>query len=235
MSKVENFIEQSCTFGQIFQRNTRMSKYNTFDFENETIQNIVKPFQAKQNILSAKELAIEIYLYVRDNWLYSPYRISFKPEEWSASYIAQQKSGHCIDKSILMISLLRAVGIPAELGLAKVKNHIAVEKIIDMLGSDVLVPHGYVAIFLEGKWVKATPAFNKELCEKINVKPLDFDGENDSIFQTYNESGTQFMEYLEDYGSFQEFPYEYIKELLFSHYDALGKMNIKDGMVLDMS
>ena len=49
------------------------------------------------------------------------------------------------------------------------------------MGTDLFVFHGYTELYLDGKWVKATPAFNLSLCTKFRVKPLEFDGRADSI------------------------------------------------------
>ena len=74
--------------------------------------------------------------------------------------------------------------------------------------SDIFVFLGYAEIFLNGKWVKATPAFNKSLCERAGILPLEFDGEHDSIFHPFDKSGKKHMEYLCDHGSFDDLPYE---------------------------
>ena len=46
--------------------------------------------------------------------------------------------------------------------------------------------HGYVELELDGRWVKATPAFDRALCEHFGVLPLEFDGREDSVFQPYD-------------------------------------------------
>jgi len=205
-----------------------------FDFLNEKIQKILVSLKEKE-ILSNKEFAIKAYLYVRDTWSYNPYRFSLINGDWKVSEIITHRNGHCLDKAIILISLLRAAKISARLGLAKVRNHIAIDDIIEKFGSDVLVPHGYVEIFLNDKWVKATPAFNKELCELLNVKTLEFDGEHDSLFQEFDQTGEQvFMEYLEDYGTFDEVPLPFMHQLMTEHYPAFQKKNIQLGCVLNL-
>ena len=87
-----------------------------------------------------------------------------------------------------------------------------------MFGTDLLVFHGYVEVFLHGKWVKATPVFNIELCNKLNVEPLEFDGVHDSIFQQSDKDGQPFMEYVHFYGHFHDLPYITFKEELIKHY-----------------
>jgi len=153
-----------------------------YNFNNIVIQKILKKVNSHQ---SKKEQAIELYLLVRDGWKYNPLVYHTKKEHFKASEIMQRNGGHCLDKSILLITCLRALGIPAKIHLAKVKNHIGVERIIELLGNDELAPHGYVDVMLNGKWVACTPAFNKSLCDKLGVDVLEFDGENDSIFQPY--------------------------------------------------
>lgn len=216
---------------------TYLEENHNFDYSTPEIQNLIEKISARNSDTEATPLdyALKAYYYIRDAWPYNPYRISLKLSDWRASEISTHKTGHCLDKAVLLISVLRAKNIPARLGLAKVKNHIAVDDIIEKFGSDVLVPHGYVELYLNGKWVKATPAFNKTLCEKLNVAPLDFDGTNDSLFQSYDSSGTtEFMEYLEDYGTFDHVPLAYMLELMEETYPAIRERNIKLGMVLNL-
>ncbi|PCI06434.1 MAG: transglutaminase [Flavobacteriaceae bacterium] len=206
-----------------------------FDYSSEIIQKIIQKLDKREEE-SDLDFSIKAYAFVRDFWPYYPYRFSLKNEDWKASKIAEQKAGHCLDKSIILISILRAENIPAKLGLSRVKNHIAVEQIVEKFGSDELVPHGYVDIFLEGKWVKATPAFNKELCKKMGVHALDFDGKNDAVFQEFDAQGANsFMEYLEDYGTFDTVPLEYMFQLMCDTYPMISKKGIKMGDVMDLS
>lgn len=192
-----------------------------FDYKESEIQQIIEEFQNKE--LTDKEKAKQLYLKIRDNWRYNPYRISFDKNSYKASVIANKKDGHCIEKSILLIACLRGLNIPARIHLAKVKNHIGVERLIEKFGSNVITPHGMVDIYLDGKWIKATPAFNIELCEKCNVAPLDFDGENDSIFQEFDNNGNDFMEYLDDYGHFEDVPTEFIFNNFKTNYPNICK------------
>ncbi|GAB4332037.1 MAG: transglutaminase family protein [Flammeovirgaceae bacterium] len=168
---------------------------------------------------------IKLYKAVRDDFKYDPYSTIFDMESFKASRVLNLGRGHCIDKASFLVACYRVAGIPARLGLAKVKNHIATEKLEKVLKSNVLTPHGYVEVFSENKWVKCTPAFNKELCEKLRVPALDFDGKNDSIFQSYNKEGGKFMEYLEDYGTYDKFPYEFIISNFKQHYPHLFEEN----------
>ncbi len=194
------------------------------------MQNLLQPLRdenpAENESLAQQQIrqASQLYLMVRDRYRYNPYRISFRPERYIASNLVDRSEGHCLDKSIILISGLRALGIPARLRLAKVKNHIGVERLVAKFGTNVMTPHGMVDIFLNGKWVKASPAFNRELCEKCNVEALEFDGIHDSVFQEYDRTGGQFMDYLEDYGSFDDVPVDFIKNNIVEHYPQVLKL-----------
>ncbi len=187
-----------------------------YDFENENIQNLIEEFKTES--LSQKEKATGLYLKVRDGWRYNPYTISIRKEDYRASELVKREEGHCIDKAVILIAGLRALQIPARLRLAKVKNHIAVDKLIEKLGTNELTPHGNVEVYLNEKWIKATPAFNKDLCRICNVAPLEFNGIEDSVFQEYNNSGSQFMEYIEDYGHFEDVPLDFITNNMKENY-----------------
>ncbi|MEL6559810.1 MAG: transglutaminase family protein [Bacteroidota bacterium] len=187
-----------------------------FDYESDEIQQLISEY--KHSKLSDKEKAIALYNLIRDGWKYDPYSISLLDENYRASIIAQRNTGNCVDKSILLIASLRALGIPARLHLGKVKNHIAVERLTEKFGTNELTPHGMVNVLLDGKWLKMSPAFNKSLCEKFQVEPLEFDGENNSFLQQYNKQGSQFMEYVDDYGYFEDVPVSFMIDKLKEHY-----------------
>ena len=155
-----------------------------------------------------KKGILRLFYKIRDGMPYYFNSIGIKKELFIASNVIGVEGSFCIPKAVLLASAARVMGVPSRLGFADVKNHLATDKVLEKLRSDLFVFHGYTELYINDKWVKATPAFNKELCDKFNVKPLDFDGENDSVFQEYTESGDKYMDYLVDHGSFADFPYE---------------------------
>jgi len=150
--------------------------------------------------------AVRLYYAVRDDIWYDPYYPFFKPEHYRASNVLKARRGFCIPKNSLLCAAARAAGIPARAGFATVRNHLATPQLLEFLGSDIFTYHGYMEFFLEEKWVKATPAFNKELCDRHGVLPLEFDGREDSMFQPYSTDRKKFMEYLEFHGTFADIP-----------------------------
>ena len=154
--------------------------------------------------------AIKLYYAVRDGIWYDPYIPFYRPEHFRASNVLKRGRAFCIGKASLLCTLGRACGIPSRVGFADVHNHLATKQLIDYLGSDIFSYHGFTEFYLDGKWVKATPAFNKELCRKAKVTPLEFNGREDSIFQPYNEEKKLFMEYITFHGTYADIPVDQI-------------------------
>ncbi|MCP3942625.1 MAG: transglutaminase domain-containing protein [Desulfobacteraceae bacterium] len=154
--------------------------------------------------------ALGLYYAVRDEIGYNPYVIESAKSAMRASGILKKGEGFCVAKAVLLTACVRSQGIPARLGFADVKNHLNTQKLREIMGTDIFVWHGYSQIYLNGKWVKATPAFDLNLCQNFNVRPLEFDGINDSIFHPFDTRGNKHMEYLIDHGSFSDLPWERI-------------------------
>jgi len=170
------------------------------EFANDTIGHLTDPV----------EMAVKLYLAVRDTIRYDPYSPFYLPEHYRASFVLKRGRSFCIPKASLLCALGRACGIPSRVGLATVRNHLTTKQLLEFLGSDLFVSHGFVELYLHGKWVKATPAFNRELCLRHHVSPLEFDGHQDSLFQPYNLDNQKFMEYIKIEGIFSDIPVDYI-------------------------
>ncbi|MCA9489028.1 MAG: transglutaminase family protein [Myxococcales bacterium] len=177
-----------------------------------------------------KASAVALFYAVRDGWRYNPYRIALEPDGYLASEVLSRpgdRGGHCIDKALLLAAAARALGIPSRLHFADVRNHVGTAKLEAYLGTDLLVFHGYTELFLDGRWVATTPAFNAALCERLGVSPLDWDGEHDAIFQEY-DGDTRFMEYVEDHGSHAEIPFEAMVAAWRRHYPRIAPSAMAD-------
>lgn len=153
-----------------------------------------------------REIAIRLYHAVRDGIRYDPYRIDLTPTGMRASSTLANGYGFCVTKAALLAATLRVHGIPARLGFADVRNHMTSERLRRTMGTDLFAYHGYTDVHLDGRWVKATPAFNLSLCEKAGTQPLEFDGIHDSILQPYDLSGRRHMEYVLDRGTRADLP-----------------------------
>lgn len=167
--------------------------------------------------------AVSLYYATRDGIRYNPFLDFSNEETYRASTCIAAGEGFCVGKAALLAAVARADGIPARVGFADVRNHLTTPALRERMGSDLFVYHGYTELHLEGKWVKATPAFNVELCRRFKVKPLEFDGREDSIFHPYDEEERRHMEYLRDRGSHADVPAEEIMAAFREAYPMLVK------------
>ena len=158
---------------------------------------------------TAAEKAVALFYFVRDGIRYNPYVPMFTLEDNRASTTLGRGEGYCVQKAVLLAALARAAGIPARLGFADIRNHILPRKMAQIMkGENLFVYHGYVSLYIDGRWVKATPAFDIEMCRRQRIVPVDFDGASDAQFHTHNRDGRLHIEYVRDHGYSDDLPWE---------------------------
>jgi transglutaminase-like putative cysteine protease len=167
--------------------------------------------------------AVRLYYAVRDSVIYTPY-FDFRSEDtYRASTCLTRGSGFCVAKAALLAAAVRVVGIPARVGYADVKNHLCTPRLRALMGTDIFYYHSYAELYLRDRWVKATPAFDRTLCDRFGVKTLEFDGLEDSLMHPYNARGRRHMEYLRDRGSHFDVPVADIVEKFAVEYPGFGR------------
>ena len=162
--------------------------------------------------------AVLLFNKVRDHIAYDPYTPFHRAMDYQASKLIERGRGYCVCKACVLTALGRAAGIPSRLGFATIRNQGAPQAIIDLLGSDLFVYHGFTEFFLNGKWVKATPAFDAPVCEKHNIDLPRFDGIHDCILPPVDRAGMPYVEYLESFGSNHDLPLEALTREWEKHY-----------------
>lgn len=197
---------------------TAMSDTTTFlevtdylDWDQPTVQEFTK--RAVGDATDPIDIASNIFVAVRDGIWYDPYSMPSRKSEFRASVIASTTRGYCVPKAVLLTAAARAAGVPARIGFADVRNHLQTDTLRSkMNGSDLFLWHGYTEMLIGDRWVKATPAFNSELCERFGVKPLEFDGVHDALLHPFSGDGSQYMEYVNDHGWYADLPIEELFE-----------------------
>ena len=158
----------------------------------------------------AAAAAVRLFYAVRTTSGTIPTVPFYRAEHYRASSVLKSRRGFCVNKAGLLCALGRVCGIPSRLGFADVRNHLATRELIAHMGGDLFVFHGFTEFYLGGKWIKATPTFNKELCRKHRVAPLEFDGRTDAVFQPFNLEAAQYMTYVRHHAPQTDIPLEAI-------------------------
>jgi len=188
------------------------------NFDHASVREFVEKHRGDGDIT---QQAINLYYGVRDKISYNPHHINLTLIGLCASSCIESKRGWCVNKAVVYAACCRAIGVPAVLGYADVKNHITTEKLRKNMGSDIFYWHSYAMIFLNNRWVKATPAFNQRLCHRFGIIAADFNGVDDSIFMPFNQAGDKHMEYLNNRGEFSDLPLVKILETYQEKYPNL--------------
>ena len=96
------------------------------------------------------EQARRLHDAVRDGISYDPYVDYTDRETYRASSVLAKGASYCVGKASLYAALCRAVGIPARIGLADVKNHLATPRLLEAVGTDLFAYHGFVEVMPAG-------------------------------------------------------------------------------------
>jgi transglutaminase-like putative cysteine protease len=169
----------------------------------------------------AIERARRLFAAVRDEIRYDAYVLPTDPADYRASAVLEAGTGYCVPKSVLLTTVARAAGIPSRLGFADVRNHLQTERLREQMGTDLFLYHGYSTLYLDGRWLKASSAFNAGLCARFGVEPLDFDGTGDALLHPFSGDGSKYMEYVRDHGDFDDLPFERLMDAYSEAYPAL--------------
>jgi transglutaminase-like putative cysteine protease len=177
--------------------------------------------QTIEGVPDSGAAVLRLYSTIRDGIIYDPYVDFADPANYRASTVLAAGRGFCIGKSALLAASARVIGVPARVGYADVRNHLTSPRFYAKIKTDIFLWHSYTELYLSERWVKATPAFDRALCERVGLKPLDFDGKTDSLFQPFDQAGRRHMEYLNDRGTFSDVPFDTIRAVFLEKYAGL--------------
>ncbi len=191
------------------------------DFHKERVNN--RALEITKGLSSDKDKAIALFYWVRDNIKYNMYTYNPKIKaNLKASVTLRRKNGFCMSKAVLLSTLARAVGIPARIRMADIINHKINPKITDLMGTNVFHCHGISEMLINGIWFKLTPVFDHETSLKAGFLPeIEFDGSHDALFESHDEEGNAFVEYVEDYGTYSDLPIDQIVEIFTKSYPKM--------------
>lgn len=172
-----------------------------------------------------RDRAVRLYYAVRDDFRYDPYKIDLSIDGLKASRVIADGFSWCVPKAVLLAAACRAIGVPARVGFSDVRNHLSTVRLREAMGTDMCYRHGYTAIYLGGRWLNATPAFNVELCRKLGLHTLEFDGLVDSIYHPFDRAGNRHMEYVHFHGEFDDVPRDDLLQVFAEHYLRLPRLD----------
>ncbi|MHA1489592.1 MAG: transglutaminase-like domain-containing protein [Promethearchaeota archaeon] len=192
------------------------------NFNNPNVKR--KALEITKGLKTDKEKVRALFYWVRDEIKYN--MMTYVPQvksNFKASVTLRRRYGFCVSKAILLSTFSRAQqpGIPARIHLVDIINHKISQKVIDLMGTNVMHYHGYSELYIDGKWIKAAPVFDQATAIKNGFLPMtEFDGENNALFPHNSTDGSIFVEYTEDRGIYADLPLDDIEKVFNEKYGS---------------
>lgn len=79
------------------------------------------------------ERAIRLYYAVRDGIRYNPYTFSRDPQTLKGRHALLSGESYCVPKATLLAACARHCAIPARIGLADARDHLATPWLLELL------------------------------------------------------------------------------------------------------
>jgi transglutaminase-like putative cysteine protease len=180
------------------------------DTGHPAIQGIVE--QLREGTPTQTALAVRLFRFVRDTVRYDPFAPMLSEQDYIASTVLGRGRGFCVQKAVLLAALARRAGVPCKLLFADIRSRRIPDDLRETMGTDLFTYHGYVSMFLDGRWRKATPSFDRATSVRHGFRLVEFDGTADAVLPATDIHGNPHIEYVRDIGEYADVPYEEIME-----------------------
>lgn len=178
----------------------------TLDCDNQLIREKAQTLTEGADDTPSK--AKRLFYWVRDEIKYNPLVPLEVFEGYRASKTLKRREGFCVEKAAVLAALARAVGIPARLHFADIRNHLVSSRLLKVMGTNLFSYHGYTELYIFRKWIKATPAFDLKMCREHRIIPVEFDGQHHALLHSHRSDGKLQIEYVKDHGHRIDVPVE---------------------------
>ena len=146
------------------------------------------------------EAAGLLFDYARDTVRYSVHVPFTSIEDYLALNTLKRGAGFCAQKAALLCTLARCRGIPARLVFADIQNHLLSPHLAEIITDGVIHYHTFTELFINGRWLKATPAFDAELSRQEGWRLVEFSPEADALLPATDLSDRPHITYLRYHG-----------------------------------
>ncbi|MBN1154133.1 transglutaminase domain-containing protein [candidate division KSB1 bacterium] len=143
--------------------------------------------------------AERLFYFIRDEITYQ-FLPTFDERHLHAASILQHKRGYCTQKAILFCSLARSLNIAAGITFYDIIDHSLPVKGLSILKTNILYYHGIATLRLNGRWLRLDATLDKRLCERNDLKIVDFKNNEDCLMHPETKSGARHIEYMKDHG-----------------------------------
>ena len=174
--------------------------------------------------------AKSLFYFARDEIKFDGRSPRYLQEHYRASAILAKGGGYCVQKAVVLAALGRAAGIPTRLRFADIRNRHQFAKLVEKIGTNLFIYHGYDEFYIDGRWIKVAPTFDLEMCQKDRIIPVEFDGIKDALLPSHNQDGKPHIEYVCDHGHYPDLPLDELEKARLQGYGAETEERMKHGL-----
>ena len=153
--------------------------------------------------------AVACFRFVRDAIAYE-FLAKLRPEPYHAHAILEAGRGFCVQKAVLLVSLLRASAVPAAIVSCDLRDHTMPKRIVSAMGTDVMHWHGMVAVYVGDRWCLVDPSHDAGFAERKGYHLTEWTGSGDALIATTTPAGEGHAEYTALHGIHLDLPFEHM-------------------------
>lgn len=148
-----------------------------------------------------------IFEFVRDRIVYN-----FAPHirsraSWRASDTLARGDGFCQQKSVLLIALLRAAGVPAQMGFQHLRDYkIIGTRYESGLPGGVIHFHGLAYFYHEASWQRLDPTLDAGLVNQRGYRLAEFNPHGETLLPATDRAGQPHFDVLAEFGPYPDLP-----------------------------
>jgi len=173
-----------------------------------------KAAQLTARLSDPRDKARRLFDYVRDEIRYNFAPAVHERRDFRASHVLQLGHGFCMQKAALFAALCRASDIPARIGFQNLVDYKIVGPFLELMGNNVLSPHGINAIYLEGRWIQVDCTLDSGLVNRKNYRLVEFDGHHDALLPETDRAGNPHFNIRKQYAFYNDTPLFAIRSML---------------------
>lgn len=148
-----------------------------------------------------------VFEFVRDEIPYTFGPVVESRASWRASRTLARGNGFCQQKSVLLVALARAAGVPAQLGYQHLKDYKIVGTRYEVgLPGGVIHFHGLAYLYIDGGWRRVDATLDRVLVERRGYRLADFNETGDTLLPATDLAGAPHFAVLEEFGPFPDLP-----------------------------
>jgi transglutaminase-like putative cysteine protease len=147
-----------------------------------------------------------LFDWVRDEIRYDMGPVLGERRDWTASLTLRRGYGFCQQKALLLAAMLRAIDVPAGIGIEQLLDHKIPPHFAAYMGGRHIPLHGYTLAFVSGRWQRIDATLDTALCERKRYRVVQYAPGSDRLLPETDLAGEPHVEHVGVVGEWADLP-----------------------------